>query len=103
LKYPEVGRKEIIITKPACYFCHSKRQRNLILVSEDSIGNPELTDSEGVHGISKTIKYHDAYKRMRRIYWVCRRCFYLNPSKCRRYRDIREKSEAVASRRLECG
>ncbi|HEY9205963.1 MAG TPA: hypothetical protein VIO58_08575 [Candidatus Methanoperedens sp.] len=46
-------------SKPSCFFCGSKRQRNLILVGEDALGNPELIDFDGmgVRGISKAIKY----------------------------------------------
>ena len=85
-----------ISDRASCFFCHSARQRNLILVSEDALGNPEYPDGLGTNATSKAIRYHDDYKKQRRIYWVCRRCFYLHPSDCRRYRDIREKKEAVA-------
>ena len=90
-------------SKPSCFFCGSKRQRNLILVGEDTLGNPELIDFDGmgVNGISKAIKYRAEYKKMRRIYWACLRCFYLAPSASHRYRDLQEKKEVVAIRKAE--
>src|SRR3972149_6448943 len=74
--------ERISMDKPSCFFCGSKRQRNLILVGEDALGNPELIDFDGmgVSEISKAIKYRSDYKKMRRIYWACLRCFYLGPS-----------------------
>lgn len=100
---PLAGRISIANSKPSCLFCGSKRQRNLILVGEDALGNPELIDIDGmgVHGISKAIKYRSEYRNMRRIYWACLRCFYLGPSKSPRYRDPLEKKEVVAMRRAE--
>lgn len=85
----------------SCFYCHSKRQRNLILVGEDALGNPELPAGDSVHDISKAIRYHEAYKTVHKLYWVCRRCFYLNPSTSARYRDLSEKKEAVALRKME--
>ncbi len=97
------GRISIASSKPSCLFCGSKRQRNLILVGEDALGNLELIDFDGmgIHEISKAIKYRADYKKMRRIYWACRRCFYLSPSRSPRYRDIHEKKEVVAMQRAE--
>ena len=93
----------MVNSKPSCFFCGSRRQRNLILVGEDALGNPELIDFDGmgVNGISKAIKYRAEYRKMRRIYWACLRCFYLEPSKSPRYRDLQEKKEVVALRRIE--
>ncbi len=95
------GRTSIANSKPSCFFCGSKRQRNLVLVGEDALGNPELIDFDGmgVHRISKAIKYRADYKKMRWIYWSCLRCFCLNPSKSPRYRDINEKKEVVVMQR----
>ncbi len=66
---PIPGR--ISMDKPSCFFCGSRRQRDLILVGEDALGNPELIDLDGmgVNGISKAIKYRAEYKKMHRIYW----------------------------------
>jgi hypothetical protein len=52
-------------SKPSCFFCDSKRQRNLILVGEDAPGNPELIDYDGmgVHEISIAIKYRDMQEK----------------------------------------
>ncbi len=90
-------------SKPSCLFCGSRRQRNLILVGEDVLGNPELIDHDGmgVHGISKAIEYRDHYTKMRRIYWSCLRCFYLGPSKSPRYRNLQEKTDVNAMQRAE--
>ena len=97
------GRISMANFKPSCFFCGSRRQRNLILVGEDALGNPELIDLDGmgVNGISKAIKYRAEYKKMRRIYWACFRCFYLAPSESHRYRDMQEKKEVAAIRRAE--
>ncbi len=48
-------------SKPSCLFCGSRRQRNLILVGEDALGNQELIDFDGmgVHEISKAIKMYE--------------------------------------------
>lgn len=86
---------------PKCFFCGSKRQRNLILVGEDALGNPELPAGDSVHDISKSIRYHEQYKTSRKLYWVCRRCFYINPSTNARYRDISEKRDSVKLSRVE--
>ena len=83
-----------------CFFCGSKRKRNLILVSEDAIGNPELPDGLGLNAISKAIKYREDYKRMRRIYWVCLRCFYIEPRDNLRYRSLTEKKETNLLKKL---
>jgi hypothetical protein len=97
------GRISMANSKPSCFFCGSKRQRNLILVGEDGLVNPELIDFDGmgVQGISKAIKYRSDYKKIRRIYWACLRCFYLDPSESYRYRNLQEKKEVVAMRRAE--
>ena len=52
------GRISMANSKPSCFFCGSRRQRNLILVGEDVLGNPELIDLDGmgVQGISEAIK-----------------------------------------------
>jgi hypothetical protein len=57
----------MVNSKPSCFFCGSKRQRNLILVGEDALGNMELIDFDGmgVQGISKEIKYRADYQKMR--------------------------------------
>jgi len=89
------------LDSPSCFYCHSKRQRNLILVGEDALGNPELPVGMSVGDVSKAIGYHEAYKKMRRLYWVCRRCFYINPCESARYRDIAEKKEACMIARAE--
>jgi hypothetical protein len=83
-----------------CFFCKTRRKRNLFLVSEDAIGNPELSDRMGLNAICKGIKYREEYKRMRRIYWVCLRCFYLAPRDNRRYRNMQEKKEVNLLKRL---
>ncbi len=90
-------------SKPSCFFCGSRRQRNLILVGEDALGNPEIIDFDGmgIQEISKEIKYRAEYKKMHRIYWACLRCFHLAPSASPRYRDQQEKKEVVAMRRAE--
>jgi hypothetical protein len=100
---PIPGRISMANSKPSCFFCGSKRQRNLIQVGEDALGNPELIDFDGigVNGISKVIKYRTDYKKTRRIYWACLRCFYLGPSTSPRYRDMMEKIAVVAIRRVE--
>ncbi len=100
---PIPGMISMANSKPSCFFCGSRRQCNLILVGEDALGNPELIDFDrmGVNGISKAIKYRAEYKKMRRIYWACLRCFYLVPSENPRYRDMQEKKEVVAIRRAE--
>lgn len=84
---------------PSCFFCHSRRQRNLILVGEDAVGNPELPGGMGVHAIARAIRYRDAYRKMRRVYWVCVRCFYVELSDAYRYRNITEKIDVVQVRR----
>lgn len=81
---------------PSCFFCHSRRRRNLVFVGEDALGNPEMPEGMGVHAISKAIRYHDAYRKMRRVYWVCLRCFYVAPSDAYRYRSLTEKIEVVS-------
>jgi len=65
---PIPGRISMANSKSSCFFCGSRRQRNLILVGEDALGNPELIDLDGmgVQGISKAIKYRAEYKKMRR-------------------------------------
>ncbi len=97
------GRIIMASSKPSCFFCGSKRQRSLILVGEDALDNPELIDFDGmgVHGVSKVIKYRADYRKMRRIYWTCLRCFYLGPSKSPRYRSLEEKKEVNAMWRAE--
>lgn len=85
---------------PQCYFCRSQRGRNLILVSEDAIGNPDLPDGMGLNAICKGIKYRENYKRMRLLYWVCYRCFYIAPSKSYRYRTLQEKKEVNLFKKL---
>jgi|GEM_PF-1972215 len=83
-----------------CFFCKSRRKRNLFLVSEDAIGNPELPEGMGLNAICKAMKYREDYKRMRRIYWVCLRCFYIAPRDNRRYRHLQEKKEVNLLKRL---
>jgi hypothetical protein len=55
----------------------------------------------GDHGISKVIKNIDEYKKKHRIYWACRRCFYLGPSESPRYRNLQEKKEVIAMQRMD--
>lgn len=83
---------------PSCFYCHSRRQRNLILIGEDALGNPELPVGMGVHAIAHAIRYHDAYRTMRRLYWVCLRCFYIEHSTYARYRNLAEKKGVVELR-----
>jgi len=90
----------IVVNKIKCFFCGSGRKRNLILVSEDAIGNPELPEGMGLNTISKAIKYRENYKRMRRIYWVCLRCFYIAPKEKRRYENLQEKKEVNLLKKL---
>jgi hypothetical protein len=49
----------------------------------------------------RVIKYRDNYRKMRRIYWACRRCFYLDLSKSPRYRDMQEKKQIIAIWRMD--
>ncbi len=81
-----------------CFFCKTRRKRNLFLVSEDAIGNPELPEGMGVNAICKAIKYREEYKRMRKI--VCLRCFYLAPRDDRRYRNLQEKKDVNLLKKL---
>jgi hypothetical protein len=83
-----------------CFFCKTRRKRNLFLVSEDAIGNPELPEGMGLNAICKAIKYRENYKKMRRIYWICYRCFYIEPGKSRKYENMNEKKEANRIKRL---
>ena len=83
-----------------CFFCKTRRKRNLFLVSEDAIGNPELPEGMGLNAICRAIKYREEYKRMRRIYWVCLRCFYIAPGDNRRYRSLQEKKEVNWMKKL---
>jgi hypothetical protein len=83
-----------------CFFCKTRRKRNLFLVSEDALGNPELPDGMGLNAICKGIKYREEYKRMRRTYWVCLRCFYLAPRDDRKYRSLQEKKEVNLMKKL---
>ena len=89
----------IVVNKIKCFLCGSAR-RNLILVSEDAIGNPELPEGMGLNAICKAIKYREDYKRMRKIYWVCLRCFYFAPKENRRYRNLQEKKEVDLLKKL---
>ncbi len=74
-------------TKPSCFFCGSKRQCNLILVAKACV---EDSWKEDLRQMYRT-----------ELAWVCRRCFYLHPSECSRYRNLSEKKEVVALRKME--
>lgn len=89
--------------KPQCHVCGSRRQRNLFVI-------PEMTDAEFLESqpplhynafIKWVKKYTERKKRQINIKYVCYRCFYLKPSpESYRYRDLREKVEANATKRV---
>jgi hypothetical protein len=101
--FPVFTRENKKIEDPRkCFFCKTRRKRNMFLVSEDAIGNPELPEGMGLNAICKAIKYREEYKRMRRIYWVCLRCFYIAPRDNRKYRSLQEKKEVNLMKKLFC-